>query len=397
MPNTVDIFKTKIGLDTTFGHGQTVRHHAESVVVAVSTGQVTGWGEGAPRRYVTGETLDGAAESLERYDSTRLLDAVAAATTLAGAVVAIESATLPDVLGNAAACALETALLDLALRRFARPVADLLTTIDPTGRIFHQQARAVPYSFVLESTRTVAEQLNELASSTTTSPVAVKVKAHHDVDRTIADIGRLRDTPVTASALISIDANGIWDRADCRRLRPIRGDVAWLEEPTGQRDWDEIAAIRHETQLPVMLDESITSVTDLATATRRHAVDLVNIRVSKFGGVIAAARAISEISARGMGYQLGVQVAEVGPLWSFGRHLATHLRNPVAVEVGKQDLWFTTPTTLPAYRVDRRNHLATPISGSGSGIEPSPHLLDSLIPITPVRSHADRTNERTIA
>ncbi|MFW0790068.1 enolase C-terminal domain-like protein [Gordonia sp. CPCC 205333] len=397
MDLTIEIFTTTIALAATFGHGQAIRGNAESVVVAASDGATTGWGEGAPRRYVTGETLLGAADALARHRPDEISAAVGAASTFPQALDAVEAAALSERLGNAAACALETALLDVILRRFGRPAADLLAWLDPRERLYLRRSRSVPYSYVVESSRPVAEQLDVLAANSGTSPAVVKVKAHADVGRTVADVREIRATPITASASIVIDANGIWDLSTCRGLQPIRDDLAWVEEPTRQRDWDELAAIRRDTGLPVMLDESVTCIADLNAAVGAGAVDLVNVRISKFGGVIATSRAITKILRQGKRFQLGVQVAEVGPLWAFGRHLATHLRDPVAVEAGKQDSWFPTPTTTPPYFVDRREHLATPITGIGSGVTPSAHLLAELVPYEPIADPADRNLERVVS
>ena len=50
--------------------------------------------------------------------------------------------------------------------------------------------------------------------------------------------------------------------------------------------------IRKHTNLPFILDENVNDLTSLVRAWQDHAADVVNIKISKFGGITKAKEAI---------------------------------------------------------------------------------------------------------
>src|SRR5437660_24974 len=67
----------RIPMRRPFSHAAHARDHAESLLVRCRIGNVTGWGEGAPRPYVTGETMAGARQALAGEGSLLLLEQLA--------------------------------------------------------------------------------------------------------------------------------------------------------------------------------------------------------------------------------------------------------------------------------------------------------------------------------
>jgi L-alanine-DL-glutamate epimerase-like enolase superfamily enzyme len=167
-------------------------------------------------------------------------------------------------------------------------------------------------------------------------------------------VRRFRDL-IAPLISISVDVNAAWALpqaiAACRQLRDL--GVAWIEEPLRPRDWTGLRRLREEAGIPLMLDESFVGEDDLATAIDHRACDLVNVRVSKCGGPLRAAGLADAAFRSGLGYQIGVQVGEHGPLWATGRALATSLRHARTCEVGRADEWFPYDTTIPPFAIDR--------------------------------------------
>ena len=111
-------------------HGSASRDETENVICAASLDGDTGWGEGCPRSYVTGETVASAVaffaahhESLQRR-----------ATSL-DALVDWMAAHEPEIASNPAAfAAVELALLDLFARQAGQGIEALLR-LPPPGPV----------------------------------------------------------------------------------------------------------------------------------------------------------------------------------------------------------------------------------------------------------------------
>jgi L-Ala-D/L-Glu epimerase len=70
-----------------------------------------------------------------------------------------------------------------------------------------------------------------------------------------------------------------------------------------------------------------------------------------------------------LAYQLGAQVAEIGPLIAASRHLAYAVKGYFAYEGGQADRYFKEFIVHPIPLVDRKTNLAAPIQGNGLGLE----------------------------
>src|SRR5262245_10197065 len=110
-------FHVRIPLRKPFRHASHTRSDTDNVLVrCVLDDGTTGHGEGVPREYVTGETIDSALELLTRSELRAQLDPC---PTFGAAVALAERLRLAPVpgdergcMGNGARCAVELALLD---------------------------------------------------------------------------------------------------------------------------------------------------------------------------------------------------------------------------------------------------------------------------------------------
>ena len=113
-----------------------------------------------------------------------------------------------------------------------------------------------------------------------------QLKVGGDAD---ADVARIRATSAAAGpgTILIADANGGWRMHDAARVvRAVNGLDVYIEQPCPT--YDECLAIRRRTDLPFILDESIDSVAALLRAQRDGAMDAINIKLSKFGGLTRA-------------------------------------------------------------------------------------------------------------
>jgi cis-L-3-hydroxyproline dehydratase len=103
-----------------------------------------------------------------------------------------------------------------------------------------------------------------------------------DINRILAASEQLRP----GDRLVA-DANTGWLMHDALRVaRAVRDVDVYLEQPC--RSYEECLSVRQRTDHPFVLDEVIDGVDMLLRAHRDHAMDVVNIKISKLGGLTKA-------------------------------------------------------------------------------------------------------------
>jgi L-alanine-DL-glutamate epimerase-like enolase superfamily enzyme len=115
----------------------------------------------------------------------------------------------------------------------------------------------------------------------------LKVGGDPDVD--IARIRAVASQLQTGDRLIA-DANTGWLMHDALRVvRAVRDVDVYIEQPC--RTYEECLTIRRHCDHPFVLDESIDALEVLMRSHADRAMDVVNIKISKFGGLTKARQA----------------------------------------------------------------------------------------------------------
>ncbi|MBN0046120.1 mandelate racemase [Streptomyces actuosus] len=348
-----------------FDHPAARRRTSDSLVLRLTVDGADGIGECAPRRYVTGETSDGVAHALRRHPMEVLFDrlvrgepaALLAELREQGFTKTFGGPRPPaDGSGNNLLCLLETAVLDLLTRRLGLPAGAAVSTALPR--------REVRVSQVLDLSMDVGEFLD------TRGPFHfVKVKASDDLDRDVRTVAAIRDR-LGPDVPVMVDANMSWTPAGAARHaeRLREAGAGYVEEPLPPRSWRALRDLRRATGLRVMLDESVCTLADARQAATAEACDALNVRVAKNGGLLASARLVAFARSAGLGFQIGVQVAETGPLINAGRALALRCPDALAVEAGQSDRFFPEMIVSPPPVVDRIANTVAPVTGPGFGL-----------------------------
>ncbi|MFG2996887.1 mandelate racemase/muconate lactonizing enzyme family protein [Streptomyces sp. NPDC048340] len=358
---------------TGFDHPAARRRSSDSLLLRLSVDGHHGTGECAPRPYVTGETSRSVRAALELVDLGPLF-ARLRTTDPAELLGALHAAGFEQTFGitggNNLLCLLETAVLDLLGRRLGTPAGALLpgragTTDGTTGGV---GPAALPVSQVLDLGTDPQEFLD------TRGPFHfVKIKASEDPARDVRTVAAVRDR-LGESVPVMVDANMSWTPDTAAglvgRLRDAGADL--FEEPLPQRSWADLRELRRATGATVMLDESLSGPADAHTALRSGACDAFNVRVSKCGGLLCSARVVDFAREHGIAFQIGVQVAEVGPLINAGRALAFANPDALTVEAGQSDRFFDRMVVSPRPAVDRTANTISPVETPGFGLELDP-------------------------
>src|SRR3954463_1831960 len=120
-------FHVRIPLRKPFRHASHTRTDTDNVVIrCVLDDKTEGYGEGVPREYVTGETIDSALALLQRSDLARQLEPCGDFAAAVGLAERLQLAAIPGddrgCQGNGARCAVELALLDAHGKHFQQPL-----------------------------------------------------------------------------------------------------------------------------------------------------------------------------------------------------------------------------------------------------------------------------------
>jgi len=319
----------RIPLRRPIRHASYVRSWSDNLIVRCRLADgTTGYGEGVPREYVTGETADSALQLLRTSNLAAQLDNP---TTFADAVAQVEAirlAPVPDdtrnCRSNAARCALELALLDAFGKHFHQPLSEVTRLLAPELYLYRNR---VQYSGAITSARgfkAKAASLVMRAYGFRQCKIKVGIAGHDDVERL-----RIIRRWIGPRMDLRIDANEAWKPEEVadriRALEPF--GITAVEQPVAHEQVATLSAVRKQVGTPIMLDESLCSLTDAEQAVAGQTCDLFNLRLSKCGGFIPSLRLAQFARRHGLGYQLGCQVGETAILSAAGRHFACSVRN----------------------------------------------------------------------
>jgi muconate cycloisomerase len=340
----------------TFSHSASERRACDSVVVRVrdETG-IEGFGEGAPRPYVTGETVATMVGHLTRELWPRVAEReLPAAGDLAGLDAFLPETSLAGAVApNASRAALELAILDCLLCRTGRSAAAVV----PPRRAH------VTYSGVVTA-GSLDRAVRQARHMRAVGMRHVKVKVGFDDD--VARVAAVRQA-LGAQTSIRLDANGAWSFGRAvevlNAVAPL--GIAAVEQPL-PRGGDE-AGLRAAVPIPLMADESLVTAADAEALIAARAVDFFNVRVSKCGGLAPSLAIAVRAAKAGLGVQVGSQVGETAILAAAGRHLAAALPEVAFVEGSFGTLLLTEDVSVESVRFGHRGE-APVLTGPGLGV-----------------------------
>ena len=365
-------FHARIPLKRTIRHASHVRRENDTLLVRCRLDDgTTGWGEGLPRPYVTGETIESACEQLRAAELPRQLggsiSGLQDATRLCDTLELPRPPGVRDCFGNAARCAVELSVLDAVARAEGRPLSDVAALVPETIAIRGQRDR-VRYSAAITSMKPLKQAAHGLfVRLHGFEQVKVKVGAAGiDDARSLARVRRWAGSRVD----LRIDANEAWtcDTLESRLAPLLPFGISACEQPVPHAEVDGLANLRGRVGVPLMLDESLCSQSDAERAIERGLCDVFNIRLSKCGGFVSSLRLAALAHRAGLGFQLGCQVGETGILSAAGRHFACSVGGVRYLE-GSFDRYLVRERLTREDLTFGRGGWAPRLNGAGLGVE----------------------------
>jgi L-alanine-DL-glutamate epimerase-like enolase superfamily enzyme len=293
----------RIPFKVAFRHASAERTETSSVWIdAAAENGTTGCGESCPRPYVTGETIETA-----RAFFTRREAGIRAQVVSVESLRAWTAAYRTEIDANPAAwCAIELAILDLLGKWLRRPLEALVGVPPLAGRFLYTavlgDASATAFS-------AMAEQYWQLGIRD------FKIKLSGDSARDREKVSVLQQWP-SGSLRVRADANNLWSTAEDTLAALSRLDYPFfaIEEPIAKDRHAELPRIAAALNARIVLDESFARIEQLHLLSPPASQWLINIRVSKMGGLMRSLEVVDAARAAGIGIIVGAQVGETSVL-----------------------------------------------------------------------------------
>ena len=354
-PSRIRCYHFNRAFKVAFHSPQTRREHADSVIVRIDCqGGSAGFGESAPRPYVTGESCASVVNLIMDCFAPLLLgqpiDSLESLQTVLDRLEkhCRETGTTAY---NAALGAIDLALLD-ALERSQ--------SITP-GMLFPDEARrnelrcsvSVPFLplNVIQTYFPLFKNHMDLS--------VLKILVSEDAEETYERVKLIRRLAPLDSEL-RLEFNGKMALPQVtqilRRLTPFR--IQAVEQPLPAGHFDGLTQLRGQYGLDLVADESLVTLKDGECLIEDGAYTIFNIKVSKCGGLLQSTRIARLADRHGIRCQVGTHVGESELLGIAGRRLARSLPNFDCYGGGSEVLFSRlfeshTPQALSLWPEDR--------------------------------------------
>jgi len=314
------VHKMSLPFSGDFSHSRKKGSSANNIIVEViaNQGETKGYGEGAPRRYVTGESQESVIKTInhllqedsfpwELNDVSQIWDFVD---------------RLPDRKEhNSAICALEMALLDALGKSQDINIIEYFPKDFSTSTIYY--GATIP----LANNQRIME-LCQLIKKMGISKLRLKMGQDFKQNKEAIEIARLM---FGDDYDLRIDLNGAWDDeiASTHVSLINKYNVKVVEQPMmpGEQNLTEFAKMMQHYGIILMADESACSLEDVGRIIKEGNYQMVNVRLSKCGGFRRSLRILDRLRTENILFQIGCQLGESGILSAAGRALGLLCRD----------------------------------------------------------------------
>lgn len=234
---------------------------------------LTGWGMAAPDAVITGEDVPSVLQAYQGHIAScmqgenpfyysRLYEELRDAIPGQASALAMVEMALYDLMSQKA---------DVPLYMFLGGYRQKIVTSVTVGILHDNQ---------------VLERVDHLIDR---GVKAIKIKGGKDVERDIRIVGLVRKR-VGRNIALTFDANQWYSLIEAAHFirNTKNSDLELIEQPTSPELTFQWHLLRQEGNIPIMADESLKKLSDSFTLTSRQAVDFLNIKLMKVGGITPA-------------------------------------------------------------------------------------------------------------
>jgi L-Ala-D/L-Glu epimerase len=368
--DNVRIYGITLPFVSDFSHSLRKRFHVNNIIVevVVEKDEIKGYGEGAPRSYVTGESQKSAAKSI--YGFTQRDNFPWELEDISQIWDFIDSLHDGKVY-NAAICALETALLDAFGKSENKNITEYFPKDYYTDNVYY--GGAIPLAG--------KQRIMELCQLIKTMGIKkLRMKLGKDVEQN-------KEMLETVHAVfggdydLRVDINCAWDSKLAFMNIPLiqKYKVKAIEQPMKPNDPDiaDFANLMQTEGVILMADESACSLDDMEKIAKEGYYKMINVRLSKCGGFRNSFKIIDRLRMKGILFQIGCQLGESGILSAAGRMLCLLCRDALYYDGSYDEFMLKENTTFENVSFGPGGK-AGPLKGPGLGINVNPRQLKNM-------------------
>ena len=313
--NKVNVYQVLLPFSADFTHSLRKRSSAKNIVAEViaEQGKIKGYGEGAPRSYVTGESQESATISIKDfikqnnfpwklYDVSQIWEFVD---------------NLPHGKEHhCALCAIETALLDALGKKQNNYIIDYFPKDFRTDKIYY--GATIP----MDNKERITE-LCRLIKKMKINKLRIKIGKNFDQNKEIIE---------TVSHMfmgnydLRVDINGAADRDLApKQLQFMKQyGIRIIEQPMMPDNINiaDYAKLAQTYGMILMADESACSLQDVKRLYKEGSYKMINVRLSKCGGFRNSLKIIDYLRLNKIPFKIGCHLGESGILSAAGRILS---------------------------------------------------------------------------
>ena len=307
----IEVYSVTLRYEEPFKIASGTSTHANNVIVKVATDyEVVGWGESSPSQRVTNETPETVMKALDLI-APKLIGVCP--LRIEQDVEVMDSV----VKGNPAAkAAIDIALNDILGKTGRKPLYRLMGGYRTEVLTDITLSIKSPKEMAKDALKAVKEGFQALK-------VKVGVNPTEDVER----IRHIREA-VDEDIQLRVDANQGWtpEQAIEALNKMEEFNIEFAEQPVPAADLKGLAQVRRDSPIPIMADESVHSPEDALRLIQAEAVDMINIKLMKSGGMLKGKKIAVVAEAAGIPCMIGCMgESEIGI--AAGTHLAAATKN----------------------------------------------------------------------
>ncbi|MCQ8876975.1 dipeptide epimerase [Pseudoalteromonas shioyasakiensis] len=260
------------------------------VVKIVSSDGEYGWGEASPMAQITGDSQQSNYEMAKLFAKHLLGKNPLALDTR---IAEINYLTVGD---PSIRCAFDMALYDLAAKVAKMPLYQYLGG----------EPRELRTNLTVGIQDTVEETLALAKSIFDSGFNAIKLKVGRSGLQDIPHVKAVREL-AGPDISIKVDSNQGWDYPTAVKniVALCEFNIDYYEQPIAAWDYDGLKRLRNATNQPICADESLFNHKDAFKLLKAEAVDILNIKLGKSGGIHSALKINSIAESAGVKCMIG--------------------------------------------------------------------------------------------